>query len=224
MARTDTAGGRPIHLCPGAPPPWNPVAPATGGEIGYDVRETRGATVTARDQGGSRAEDRPEVVVLVGLQASGKSTFFRQRFADTHLHVSKDLMRNVRRKEVRQHALIESALARGASVVVDNTNPSVEERQRIITLARSFHARVVGYWFPPDVPTMLARNAAREGRERVPDVGFFATLKRLVPPRPEEGFDQLFVVRARTEGLFDVEPWQTGRDPDPDAGQDQDQD
>ena len=35
-----------------------------------------------------------ELVILVGLQASGKSTFFRERFAATHEHVSKDLFRN----------------------------------------------------------------------------------------------------------------------------------
>ncbi|SHF10426.1 ATP-binding protein [Streptoalloteichus hindustanus] len=160
---------------------------------------------------GHSAGDHPEVAVLIGLQASGKTTFYRRRLAATHVHVSKDLMRNVRRKEVRQNALIDAALARGESVAVDNTNPSVEERRQIIAVARVFHARVVGYWFPPDVPTALTRNAAREGRERVPEVGLFATLKRLVPPRPEEGFDQLFVVRSHS-GDFDVRPWR----PEPD--------
>jgi hypothetical protein len=56
--------------------------------------------------------DRPEVVVLVGLQASGKSTFFRQRFAGTHVRIGKDLMRNGRRKEARQHALLTRNVAR----------------------------------------------------------------------------------------------------------------
>jgi predicted kinase len=37
-----------------------------------------------------------ECVILIGLPASGKSTFFRERFAATHDHVSKDLLRNNR--------------------------------------------------------------------------------------------------------------------------------
>ncbi|SES08532.1 Predicted kinase [Lentzea xinjiangensis] len=138
----------------------------------------------------------PEVVVLVGLQASGKSTFFRQRFAGTHVHISKDLMRNGSRKEARQHALLTTTLARGASLVVDNTNASAAERQRIIAVARDFGARVTGYWFPPDLPVLLARNAARTGRARVPDVALFATLARLEEPGVEEGFDRLFVVHT----------------------------
>lgn len=145
-----------------------------------------------------------EAVILVGLQGSGKSTFYRQRFAATHVHVSKDLMRNARRKEARQHALITAALARGAALVVDNTNASAEERQRIIAVAKAHEARVAGYWFPPDLPVLLARNAAREGRARIPDVALFATLKRLDEPRLEEGFDHLFVVRTRPGGGFTI--------------------
>jgi hypothetical protein len=42
----------------------------------------------------------------------------------------------------------------------------------------------------------LARNARREDKARVPDVAVFATAKRLVPPSREEGFDELYRVRA----------------------------
>lgn len=46
----------------------------------------------------------PELAVLVGLQASGKSTFVAPRFAATHAIVSKDLMRSARHRERRQGA------------------------------------------------------------------------------------------------------------------------
>jgi predicted kinase len=52
-----------------------------------------------------------DLVIFAGLPASGKSTFFRARFAATHRHVSKDLMRNVRRKGPRQARLIEEVTA-----------------------------------------------------------------------------------------------------------------
>jgi len=51
-----------------------------------------------------------ELVILVGLQASGKSTFFRERFAATHEHVSKGLFRNNRNRNRRQRELVEAAL------------------------------------------------------------------------------------------------------------------
>ena len=47
-----------------------------------------------------------ELVIFVGLQASGKSTFFREGFAATHEHVSKDLFRNNRNRNRRQEELV----------------------------------------------------------------------------------------------------------------------
>jgi predicted kinase len=69
-----------------------------------------------------------ELVVLVGLQASGKSTFFHERFAETHQHVSKDLFPHKGNKNGRQEHLLRAALSAGRSVVVDNTNPTPEDR------------------------------------------------------------------------------------------------
>ena len=139
-----------------------------------------------------------ELVIFVGPQASGKSTFFRERFAATHEHVSKDLFRNNRNRNRRQGQLVEAALRAGRPVVVDNTNPTVGDRRPLVGLGRRFGARIVGYHFDSDVRDCLARNARREGRARVPDVAIFATAKRLVPPSHDEGFDELY--RVRPEG------------------------
>lgn len=147
-----------------------------------------------------------EVAILIGLQAAGKTTFYRQLLAGTHEHVSKDAWPNARRPQVRQMRLIHAALDAGRDVAVDNTNPSAHEWQPIIAAARDRGARVVGYWFPPDVALFHTRNAAREGKTRVPDVGFYATLGRLRRPGPADGFDELFAVRADGRGGFDVRP------------------
>jgi predicted kinase len=148
-----------------------------------------------------------ECVILIGLPASGKSTFFRQRFAGTHDHVSKDLLRNNRRPQRRQEQLIAESLASGRSVVVDNTNPSVAARAPLIASARTHGAEVVGYFFVTEAGDALRRNRAREGRERVPDVAVFTVRKRLEPPTTAEGFDRLFSVRLNeAERTFDVSP------------------
>jgi predicted kinase len=47
-----------------------------------------------------------ELAILVGLQASGKSSFYRARFAATHELVSKDLLRNNSKPERRQRRAI----------------------------------------------------------------------------------------------------------------------
>ena len=142
-----------------------------------------------------------ELVVFVGLQASGKSTFFRERFAATHEHVSKDLFRHNSNRNRRQRELIEAALGAGRSVVVDNTNPTAEDRRAPIRLGREFGAKIVGYYFESTPRECFARNARREGKARVPDVAIYATAKRLVPPSREEGFDELLCVRLSGSGF-----------------------
>jgi predicted kinase len=86
-----------------------------------------------------------ELVILIGLQASGKNTFFREYLAATHVLVSKDLMRNNRNKSRRQIQLIENVLQAGNSVAVDNTNRAPQ-----IALGRTDNAQISGYYFESD--------------------------------------------------------------------------
>ncbi len=147
-----------------------------------------------------------ELIIFVGLQASGKSTFFRERFAATHEHVSKDLFPSNRNSNRRQTQLIEAALEQGSPVVVDNTNPTVEDRRALIVLGREFGARIVGYYFESDTRRCVGRNRRRSGKERVPDVAIFATAKRLVAPSYSEGFDELYCVSITGDPAFEVRP------------------
>jgi hypothetical protein len=81
-----------------------------------------------------------EIIVLVGLQSSGKSSSYRTHFAATDAVVSKDRLRNNRRPQRRQMQFVEQALKEGRSVAVDNTNPTVEDRAAIVELARRGYA------------------------------------------------------------------------------------
>ncbi len=132
------------------------------------------------------------LVILIGLPAAGKSTYFRAHFAATHVHVSKDLLP----RGARQEPLIEAALAAGKSVVVDNTNPSAAIRAPLIALGRRHGARIVAYFFEAEVKTLLARNRQRQGKARVPDVALFVTRKKLAPPSYDEGFDEIHVIKT----------------------------
>lgn len=135
-----------------------------------------------------------ELIIFVGLQAAGKSTYYRTHFAATHVHVSKDLMKNTRTREAKQQQMIEAALSEGKSVVVDNTNPTPAIRAPLIEIGRRHGARVVAYYFETVVKDAVARNRLREGKARVPDVAIFVTAKKLVPPSFAEGFDEVRVI------------------------------
>ena len=136
----------------------------------------------------------PELIIFSGLQASGKTTFYRSQLAATHVHVSKDLMTNTRDRDERQAREIARALAEGKSVVVDNTNPTPAVRAPLIALGRAHGARVVAYYFETTVKDAVARNRLRDGKARVPDVALFVTARKMVPPTLAEGFDEVRVI------------------------------
>ncbi len=145
-------------------------------------------------------------MIFIGLPASGKTTFYQQRFCATHRHISKDHWPNLTRKDARQAAMLRDALSAGQSVVVDNTNPAPSDRAPVIALARELGARVIGYHFTATTREAVGRNRGREGRERVPDVAIFTKARRMVGPRLDEGFDQLYLVSIDSDNRFVVEP------------------
>lgn len=135
-----------------------------------------------------------EMIILVGLQASGKSTFYRTHFAATHEHISKDLLRGSKNKNKKQAELIERVFQEQRSVVIDNTNATIQDRLVLIDLGRRYGATIIGYYFQPDVSSSRKRNMQREDKARVPDVAIFTTAHKLNPPSYEEGFDRLYNV------------------------------
>lgn len=139
------------------------------------------------------------MLLFTGIQAAGKTTFYLERFFNTHVRISMDLLRTRRRESL----LIQACLEAGQRFVVDNTNPTREERARYIGLARQARFRVVGYFFEPDPAACFERNEKRSRKHHVPPAGLFGTLKGLQRPDPGEGFDELFLVRA-SGGAFEV--------------------
>jgi predicted kinase len=144
-----------------------------------------------------------QLVVLVGLQGSGKSSFVRERLWQSHVRLSLDVLRTRHREGV----LYDACLQAKQPVVLDNTNPSRSERARYIDPARAAGFEVVGYYFRSVVSECLARNDAREGAQRIPARGVLGTAARLELPSLDEGFDALYYVRLGEQG-FEVSGWQ----------------
>lgn len=145
-----------------------------------------------------------ELALLIGIPASGKSTFCRQKLFASHLRLSLDVL-GTRRCE---QTLFQACLSTQTRVVIDNTNASRGERALFIGPARAAGFRVVGYYLQTNLRLALERNQARSPGERVPDVGVLATHARLRLPDFEEGFDELFFVAHDERGGFDVQAWE----------------
>ncbi len=152
--------------------------------------------------------DRPplELAILIGLQGAGKSTFARERLAATHLVVATDAFPRRARKAERELREVEQALAAGRAVVADATHAARSSRAPLLALGARLGVPVVGYAFASDYDACLARNAARAGLARVPDVALRDTFARLQRPRFDEGFAALWSVALGAEG-FAVSPW-----------------
>lgn len=143
-----------------------------------------------------------EAIIFCGIQGAGKSTFFKERFFQTHVRISLDLLRTRHREKMFLAACLES----GQRFVVDNTNPTRAERAVYIQAARSKKFSVAGYYFSSRAEDAMARNALRPGKERVPDVAVKGTLAKLERPSRSEGFDTLYHV-AIVDGKFTISEW-----------------
>ena len=94
-----------------------------------------------------------EAVVLCGMQGSGKTTLYRDRFLNTHEHVSLDVVRT----RAREAELLQACLDEGRSFVVDNTNPTPADRRRYVEPARAAGFKVIGYLVEADAGEAFAR-------------------------------------------------------------------
>ncbi|TYZ08344.1 ATP-binding protein [Hymenobacter lutimineralis] len=145
-----------------------------------------------------------QLVLFCGIQATGKSTFYQQRFFHSHVRISMDLLRT----RHRERRLLELCLETQQRCVIDNTNPTQAERAVYIAAARAAGFEVVGYFFQSVAAEAQVRNLQRPPERQVPDKGIRATRNRLELPTRAEGFDQLYFVRPLGNQEFDVTNWQ----------------
>ncbi len=144
-----------------------------------------------------------EAVILIGLQASGKSTFCKQRFVDSHVRINLDMLRTRRKEQILLDACFKAKL----KIVVDNTNPTEEDRLRYIPAAQAAGYRVIGYYFSSQIEQCKERNEHRDKECVVPLPGLLSTYGRLQLPAQDEGFDELYYVEIKEDGTFAVSGW-----------------
>ena len=146
-----------------------------------------------------------QLIVLTGLPASGKTTFYREHFLHTHVRLSLDLCKTREREDILLHA----CLAAKQPVVIDNTNATVAARKHYLDLARSAGFKSSLYFVDVNTRQAVAMNSRRTGKSKVPNVAIFGTQKKLERPSQAEGYDEIFrVVPSSDESTvsFSLEP------------------
>lgn len=144
-----------------------------------------------------------EAVIFIGLQAAGKSSFYKENFFKTHVRINLDMLKTRRRENI----LLKACLVAKQPFVVDNTNPAKIDRKKYIQLSKDAGFKVVGYYLKSNIDASVIRNAKRTGKERIPVVGIKRTFGKLQLPNWNEGFDNLYYVKLDEDNGFIVEEW-----------------
>lgn len=137
-----------------------------------------------------------EAVIFVGLQGSGKTTYFADHFAATHEHVSRDIQGTAE----REAALIRECLRSKRSFAVDNTNATRAVRAPYIREAKAAGFTVLCCFFDIPVRTAIGRNNHRKDKKAIPVPAILRTAKQLEPPSVDEGFEAIRVIEQVEAG------------------------
>lgn len=141
------------------------------------------------------------MIIIMGLQASGKSTFCRRYLSDFE-YISLDVL-NTRNNE--KNALI-SCIENQKSFLIDNTNPSVDDRKKYFDFVQGKGYKIIGYYMKSVLAECLERNEKRTGKQKIPRCAVASTSKKIELPSYDEGFDELYYVTIK-DNDFEIMKW-----------------
>ena len=135
-----------------------------------------------------------EMILFVGLPGSGKSTYYKNHYFNTHLRISNDLLRTKNRTQ----KLLEFCRETNMSFVIDNTCTTKAVRKRFLDFCSTINAplKKICVYFDTPVGICIERNNGRVGKEKVPKTAILMKAKELEKPSPEEGFDEIIVIHG----------------------------
>ena len=198
-----------------------PIAPgqATGEAAEIDEPES-GAEAPELDaaEGEPRKAAPPKgkkgaVVLAIGLPGSGKSSWFKRH---NIIPLSSDLVRGLLFDDATEQrfqdlvfsslrSLLRARLLAGRPMnFIDATNLSPKERHSWIKMAQDFGYEAHAVFF--DVPTEVCMERNRKRLRNVPDDVMLRMAQKLRPPKFEEGFAKVIVVRLKSKKGAEAAP------------------
>jgi predicted kinase len=183
------------------PTPGGPTGEAAEAEAHGEVNEPATA---APAQSAAAAKSKGAVVLSIGLPGSGKSTWFKRH---SILPLSSDMVRILLFDDVteqRYQDLVFSTLrsmlrarllAKRPWNYVDATNLSPHERRSWVKLAHDFGYEAHAVFFDVPAEVCMERNQRRD--RNVPEDVMRRMANKLRPPKFEEGFAKITVVRLK---------------------------
>jgi len=148
-------------------------------------------------EGSSITSDKQEMLIFVGMPASGKSSFAKKYLEPKgYVWINRDTLKT----PAKCLKAAEAALEKGKSVVIDNTSPTTADRANYINLAKEASVPVRCFVFELSRELANHLNFFREkvtdgDRRRVPDVGFNVYKSKFQQPTMKDGYKEICTVR-----------------------------
>ena len=89
-----------------------------------------------------------KMVIMMGIQGSGKITFYHKYLEEEYIRLNLDTLKT----RHQERLLIQKCMEDGKNFAIDNTNPTKEDRQRYIPIAREADYRIIGYFMENRMP------------------------------------------------------------------------
>ena len=127
----------------------------------------------------------PIMAIMIGIQGSGKSTFCR-----AHLGGFKRINLDTLHTRNKENIEINEAIAEKKNLVIDNTNPTAEERAKYILKGKEAGYKIIAFFMQSKLQDCIARN----------------TSNKLELPAYDEGFGEIYFVSIE-DGKFKIQDW-----------------
>ena len=129
---------------------------------------------------------------MVGYPASGKSTFYDNYLKPAgYSHINQDELKTLS----KCLTLTKKYLKEKKSICIDNTNPSLETRQKYIQLCKDNKIPIRCIYFNIDLQTAKFLNLYRANvsDKNIPEISYNVYKKNFIEPTLKEGFKEMFI-------------------------------
>lgn len=133
-----------------------------------------------------------EIILMVGYPASGKSTFYDNYLKPVgYAHINQDELKTLS----KCLTLTKKYLKEKKSICIDNTNPSLETRQKYIQLCKDNKIPIRCIYFNIDLQTAKFLNLYRANvsDKNIPEISYNVYKKNFIEPTLKEGFKEMFI-------------------------------
>jgi bifunctional polynucleotide phosphatase/kinase len=147
-----------------------------------------------------------EIIIMVGMPGSGKSTFVKTYILPHHyVHINRDVLKTATKciNETKK------CLNKKLSVVIDNTNPSKLDRQKYLEIAKEFnyHTRCIIIKSNKELAqhNTIYRNYINHGTiDRIPNLVYNMYNKKYEVPTKDEGFDDVIEIEPNIQNTDEM--------------------